>query len=524
MFQILLYSIQDSIVPKPKAVQDSWQFLHVTPLEFSCEDSKGAKTCPEHVAKNFAYFQKLMFQRDAPYTKEEYASKNINETISSVKLILQDVSNNVDIQEVNESYSISFTSEVVINAASPMASARAFASLTQYVTLSNVNESDRKMYIMGKTTIQDAPHYKWRQYQADACAHFMTLDDIKRIIDANSLQKLNVLLLTLTCAHSFPLAFQQKPQNRLVFGSWTPYHYYDKADMLELQQYAQMRGVVIVPEVRMPSHAFSWRHADPKLVADCPALAAQNPNNVPLNPLYERTMDYVKGAISETIEGFFPSSLNIRPYIHLGGHAVNFECMKQDRAISNVILNSPGLTYEKIWRDFHQNILTYVEQLKSSPIVIFDEGALLNDNVFNKNTTLVHFTISTQKQKANHNQIKQIHSSGLDLGLMHPNGGHHYFWQDTWMDLQRQDIQQGSENNLTIGGGCFQTSNNCYAQSCEQHAFDRALGAGENLWTGTVSAWGDSTRMQQLGCRMDHAGIGTGPLEIGQPCLGQVRD
>lgn len=62
-----------------------------------------------------------------------------------------------------------------------------------------------------------------------------------------------------------------------------------------------MRGVVIVPEVRMPGHTYSWRHADKALVAECPTLSLQNPHNAVLNPLYEKTLPYALGAVKETI-------------------------------------------------------------------------------------------------------------------------------------------------------------------------------------------------------------------------------
>ena len=67
--------------------------------------------------------------------------------------------------------------------------------------------------------------------------------------------------------------------------------------MNDMQRYAKMRGVVIVPEIRMPSHVYSWRHADPKLIADCPVLAAKNPNNVLLNPFNSQVYDYIKGIV-----------------------------------------------------------------------------------------------------------------------------------------------------------------------------------------------------------------------------------
>lgn len=55
----------------------------------------------------------------------------------------------------------------------------------------------------------------------------------------------------------------------MVNGAWSPYHFYNMDDLKELQTYARMRGVVVMPQIEMPGHAASWRYADRSLVADC---------------------------------------------------------------------------------------------------------------------------------------------------------------------------------------------------------------------------------------------------------------
>ena len=68
-------------------------------------------------------------------------------------------------------------------------------------------------------------------YKADACTHYFTENDILNAVKAASMNKLNVLLLELTCTYSFPLKLEDKLTNKLVWGSWTPYAYYEKAQM-----------------------------------------------------------------------------------------------------------------------------------------------------------------------------------------------------------------------------------------------------------------------------------------------------
>ena len=194
-------------------------------------------------------------------------------------------------------------------------------------------KGNRRCYEIEDCEIQDYPTYKWRHFNLDVASHYFSVKEILRTIDAMVLQKLNVLLLTVSNSASFPIQFKKKPQSRLVRGSWTPYHYYTKEDVMKIQEYALRHGITVVPEMRLPSQIASWGKADARLLADCPDLVRQNENNAVLNPLFKDTYDYVLGAISELVEFFF-TPFNISPVLHLGGRLDNFDCWKMDREIS----------------------------------------------------------------------------------------------------------------------------------------------------------------------------------------------
>lgn len=79
------------------------------------------------------------------------------------------------------------------------------------ITIDDDHENNTKMYWIHAGNISDYPKYGWRSFGADACAHYQKLEDIYRMIDAASMQKLNILLLLVGCSHSFPLKFSSKP-------------------------------------------------------------------------------------------------------------------------------------------------------------------------------------------------------------------------------------------------------------------------------------------------------------------------
>jgi len=59
-------------------------------------------------------------------------------------------------------------------------------------------------------------------------------------------------------------------------------------------------------ELDTPGHCNSWKAADPKLIAHCPSYN-KNINNVPVNPSYPKSYEYMKGAMGEILNGIFGS-------------------------------------------------------------------------------------------------------------------------------------------------------------------------------------------------------------------------
>lgn len=252
------------------------------------------------------------------------------------------------------------------------------------------------------------------------------------------------------------------------------------------------------------------------ILANCPDLVSANPNNAVLNVASPRARKFAARAVAETAAMFFPPELDVSPVVHLGGEQINIQCLDRDPAVQNALKND-GLTLNQAIQRL------YEEVQKQSPraVLVYNENVLKHYSGMPTHMSLIHFTQTNARDAANAAGLRQIGSTNLFTHLMHPAGGHHYFWQDTWHDLYRQNAVQGAKAGLGLGGGVIQTGANCYARACEQHAFQRAFGACDNLWRGAGSGgWGSSGSYQSLGCRFERAGIGNGPLEIGAPCPG----
>lgn len=186
--------------------------------------------------------------------------------------------------------------------------------------------------------INDQPQYSWRGMHLDVCRHFFEVDFIKKMLDSMAKHKLNTFHWHLTDDQGWRIEIKKYPQ-LAEQGAWReetiknhmanhpktydgmPYGgHYTQKEIKEVVQYAQARGITVIPEIEMPGHAVAAARVYPKLcctgkpkpfnewgVSD-DVFCAGN----------EEVFHFLEQVIDEIIP-LFPS-----PYIHIGGD----ECPK----------------------------------------------------------------------------------------------------------------------------------------------------------------------------------------------------
>ncbi len=166
-------------------------------------------------------------------------------------------------------------------------------------------------------TIQDAPRFVWRGIMIDVARHFMSLDSLKRQIDAMEQVKLNVLHLHLSDNEGFRVESRLYPKLHEVGAHG---QYYSQGEIRDLVTYARDRGVRIVPEFDVPGHTLAILTAYPEL-ASGPTAGANyiSAMNSALNPTIPETYAFLDGLFGE-MAGLFPD-----PYFHVGGDEVTGE-------------------------------------------------------------------------------------------------------------------------------------------------------------------------------------------------------
>ncbi len=194
-------------------------------------------------------------------------------------------------------------------------------------------------------TIQDRPRFVWRGFLLDVARHFFTVAEVKQIVDAMTLQKLNVLQLHLTDDQGWRLEIKRYPRLTQV-GAWrkdigfkldpkssTAYGpdgryggYYTQQQIRDLVAYAAARHITIVPELEMPGHASAALAAYPEF------SCSGGPYTTDVNGgifagVYcvgnDSTFEFLQNVLSEVMV-LFPGK-----FIHIGGDEVTKENWKK---------------------------------------------------------------------------------------------------------------------------------------------------------------------------------------------------
>ncbi len=201
--------------------------------------------------------------------------------------------------------------QVVLRAAEPAGVARGLTTLLQLVAATSDSRA-RAVSVPG-ARIVDAPRYAWRGLLLDVARRFLTVDEIRRVIDLLALYKLNVLHLHLTDDQGWRL-----PMGRRDDDPAPDAEFYTADDLRSLVAYAEDRFVTLVPEVDSPGHSIALVRMHPELSSGRNEIEFELPPGHKhqaawLDPELPATFQLMEELLTGVAE-IFPT-----PYIHIGG-------------------------------------------------------------------------------------------------------------------------------------------------------------------------------------------------------------
>ena len=128
-------------------------------------------------------------------------------------------------------------------------------TLSQLVTYDDANDALQTV----TASVSDSPVYPIRGLTVDTSRNFISVEGLRRTIDGMAMNKLNTLHWHITDTHSFPIEIVSEP--RLAqYGAYSPRKVYTRQEVEALVEYAQERGVRLLPELDMPAHVgYGWQ-------------------------------------------------------------------------------------------------------------------------------------------------------------------------------------------------------------------------------------------------------------------------
>ncbi|CAI5488789.1 unnamed protein product [Closterium sp. Naga37s-1] len=323
------------------------------------------------------------------------------------------------------------TTHATIRANTTTGALRALETLSQLCVFDFVA---RLVTIRGSPLlIRDAPRFQHRGLLIDTARHFLPVPVMERVIDSMAHAKLNVLHWHMVDTQSFPIETPSFP--RLWLGAFSPFERYTTDDMHHIVQYAEERGVMVVPELDSPAHAASWGVGYPPLLpsANCPE---------PLDVSNPFTFQLIKGVLQD-LRAIFKSS-----YIHLGGDEVSFECWEASPTIK-AWLQQRNLTAEGGYGYFVRRVQALAVEAGWQTAVVWEEPFKVFGADLDPATTIVQNWFDTALPPA-------IVQSGFRMIFSNLNRGWYLDFIDrTWSEVYSQEPTAGvaeALQHLVVGG------------------------------------------------------------------------
>lgn len=259
--------------------------------------------------------------------------------LSGTKLNITSADNNsadivfsIDKHLSDEQYVINSTERIDVSGGSYNALVQAKSALLQLITI------EENKIVLPQIKLSDHPDIGYRGLMVDLARQWHTVETIKKIIDMCSFYKINYLQLHFTDYQSYTLPSRAYP---LLSTQGRTYSF---EQLEELEDYSQLRGVTIIPEIDVPGHSSPFIKKYPKI------FAIQDTINNPwiINMGKDEVYHALEKIIAEAVT-IFKSS----PYFHIGGDEAIFTSVTKDPYVKSYMKeHNLGTDVHELYRHF----------------------------------------------------------------------------------------------------------------------------------------------------------------------------
>ncbi|KAF8648772.1 hypothetical protein AX16_006179 [Volvariella volvacea WC 439] len=364
-------------------------------------------------------------------------------------------------------------------------------------------------------SISDRPAYPYRGLMLDTSRNFFPVDDIKRTLDAMSWVKINQFHWHIVDAQSFPFVIPGFERISRA-GAYAPSWIYSPKDIKEIIEYANSRGIDIIPEIDTPGHTAIIHNAYPEHIACNNASPwttyAYQPPSGQLRIASPATTNFTADLLTSAAK-MFPGN-----YFSTGGDEINQNCYRDDPQTQEE-LQRQGKNIEQALDTFTQVTHNALHDIGKTTVV-WQEMALDHEVVL-RNDTLIMVWISSEDAAAVADKgFRIVHAASnyfyLDCGGggwvgQNPEGNS---WCDpfkTWQKAYSFDPNAGlteEQSSLVMGGQQLLWSEQSSPYNMDSIIWPRAASSAEVFWSGPGGDAGAAlARLHDVAFRFNRRGV-----------------
>ena len=205
-----------------------------------------------------------------------------------------------------------------------------------------------------KLEIKDEPTSNYRSLMVDIARAWHDITVLKELIVLCQWYKINYLHLHLTDDQSITFPSTTYPDLA------TEGRQYTKQELIELNEFAYERCVILVPEIDVPGHSSEFIKNRPDLFGIQDLAKNRSTINIGKEATYQ-ALDILLGEIAAV----FTHS----PYIHIGGDEAFFDGLESDAEVIAYMESNDIPTIKELFRHFIVRLNTMVQQKGKQTIV-----------------------------------------------------------------------------------------------------------------------------------------------------------
>lgn len=409
---------------------------------------------------------------------------------------------------IDESYrlTVPLSGEVVIEANTSIGLSYGLTTFSQLF----YKHSQSGVYMTNApVVIEDRPTFAHRGLNLDTARNYLTVDEIKRTLDAMALTKMNRLHWHITDAQSWPLVIPVLPE-LAEKGAYARSLVYTPEQLAEVMDFSSVLGIETIIEVDMPGHTSSIWFSHPELIASFNSQPYDKNCAEPPCGTLKLNDSAVYNFADQLLEDLLPRVGRYSGYFHSGGDEIKEDAYLLDETIrsndSTVIqpllqkfvdhihdkIRAAGLT-PMVWEE----LLLQWNLTLGSDVVInswqSDQGAL---QIVQKGHKVLLGNYDTWYLDCGQGQW--INSAPETAAAFYPYNDYcspHHNWRLIYSVNPLHNIPVDLQH-LILGGEVHLWSEQMDGVNLDRQAWPRAAAAAEVLWSGAIDPVTGSNRSQ----------------------------